>query len=118
MRAVPLAALLIALTVGTACAKSETTEHADEGDEIFRTACARCHGPLGTGGPPDPFGNPGPRNFTERRFQDGITDEGIRSTIQNGKRGMPAFGAVFTPAQLTKLVAHVRAFGPPSAQDR
>lgn len=48
----------------------------------------------------------------EAKFQNGITDEGIRLTIENGKRGMPAFGAVFTPAQLAMLVVRVRAFGP------
>ena len=67
----------------------------------------------GLEGRPTLSGNPGPRNFTEARFQDGITDDGIRNTIQNGKRGMPAFGAVFKPAQLAKLVVRVRAFGPP-----
>jgi mono/diheme cytochrome c family protein len=106
--------VLVGLAVAlSACGKGAPNAVADDGDEIFRTACVRCHGPDGTGGPPDPLGNPGPRNFTERSFQTGITDERIRGTIQNGKRGMPAFGAVFTPSQLDKLVARVRAFGPP-----
>ena len=106
-------ALLAAITAfGSGCSKGTNTEIADEGDEIFRTGCARCHGTLGTGGPPDPLGNPGPRNFTERRFQEGITDAQIRSTIESGRRGMPAFGAVFNRVQLDKLVVRIRAFGP------
>jgi mono/diheme cytochrome c family protein len=103
--------VLAAGLCSVACGKGPNPV-AEDGDEIFRTACARCHGPLGTGGPPDPLGNPGPRDFTQARFQDSITDVGIRHTIENGKRGMPAFGAVFTPVQLDKLVIRVRAFGP------
>ena len=66
----------------------------------------------GTGGPPDSLGNPGPKNFTDPKFQLSMTDAQIKNAIENGNRGMPAFGAVFTPPQVELLVAHVRRFGP------
>jgi mono/diheme cytochrome c family protein len=88
-----------------------------EGEQIFHDVCARCHGQDGTGGPPDPLGNPGPKNFNDPAFQSTYTDAQIRRTIENGNRGMPAFGAVFTPAQLELLVARVRKFGAPPRRD-
>jgi mono/diheme cytochrome c family protein len=90
------------------------TTLAQEEADIFHNVCARCHGQDGTGGPPDSLGNPGPKNFTDPMFQRSMTDAQIKNAIENGNRAMPAFGAVFTPAQIDMLVAHVRKFGPAS----
>ena len=95
-----------------ACGKTPTATPAEEEAATFHNVCARCHGQDGTGGPPDSLGNPGPKNFTDPAFQKSMTDAQIKNAIENGNRGMPAFGAVFTPAQIDLLVAHVRRFGP------
>ena len=99
-----------------ACGKGTPSTPGHEDDELFHNVCARCHGQDGTGGPPDSLGNPGPKNFTDPLFQRSMTDAQIRSAIENGNRGMPAFGAVFTPAQIDRLVLHVRKLGPPAAR--
>jgi len=102
-------ALLLALA---ACQKGPEKTPAEQEEDTFHNVCARCHGQDGTGGPPDSLGNPGPKNFTDITFQRSMTDAQIKNAIENGNRGMPAFGAVFTPAQIGLLVAHVRRFGP------
>jgi mono/diheme cytochrome c family protein len=56
------------------------------------------------------MGNPGPKNFTDPTFQKSMTDAQLRNAIENGNRGMPAFGAVLTPQQIGLLVAHIRRF--------
>ena len=108
-------AFCLAIVMSLACGKSPSRPSEDEGGELFHNACARCHGPDGTGGPPDSFGNPGPKNFTEPAFQSATTDAKIVNTIENGNRGMPAFGAVLTPEQIKLLLAHVRKLGPAAA---
>ena len=88
------------------------------GDELFRTACARCHGPEGKGGPVGMLGESGARDFTDPVFQARVSDDDIGRTIRNGRKGMPAFAAVFTPEQVTLLTARVRRFGPAVRNDR
>jgi cytochrome c oxidase cbb3-type subunit 3 len=95
------------------CRKSASAGAPQEGRALFASTCARCHGENGTGGLPLWDGGPQPRNFCEHGFHTSMTDDQIRQTIVSGKgMGMPAFGAVFTPAQLDALVAHVRQFDP------
>lgn len=109
MRRAGLAGLLLLVV---ACGKPTPPTPGHEGEELFHNVCARCHGQDGTGGPPDSLGHPGPKNFTDPAFQRSMTDAQIRNAIENGNRGMPAFGAVFTPQQLDWLVAEVRKKGP------
>jgi mono/diheme cytochrome c family protein len=102
---VPLALVLLG------CGKNPELTPAEQEEATFHNVCARCHGQDGTGGPPDSLGNPGPKNFTDPKFQLSMTDAQIKNAIENGNRGMPAFGPVFTPPQIELLVAHVRRFG-------
>ena len=82
-----------------------------EGQTLFASTCARCHGPDGSGGLPLFDGGPSPRNFHDHAFHASHSDEQIKLVIVNGKgAGMPPFGATFTDAQLDALVAHVRGF--------
>jgi len=90
-----------------------------DGPTLFASACARCHGATGGGGPPGFGGAPGPRNFCEPQFHRERTDPQLRMTIVNGKgAGMPAFGSAFDDAQLDALVAHVRSFDPSRAPSK
>ncbi len=104
-------ALTLAVSLG-ACGKNVPSSPANEEEELFHNACSRCHGQDGTGGPPDSLGHPGPRNFTDPAFQSTRTDAQLRTAIENGNSGMPAFGPVLTPKQLDLMIAHVRKFDP------
>jgi mono/diheme cytochrome c family protein len=104
---------LVSLGCTVACSKTAESARAPD-EELFHNVCARCHGQDGTGGPPDSLGNPGPKNFTDPAFQRSMTDAQLRDAIESGNRGMPAFGAVFTPVQLDMMVALVRRLGAPA----
>ena len=54
-------------------------------------------------------------DMTTAAWQEGVTDEDIRSRILNGKKGpkrMPAFKDRFSDEQIQGLVEYVRALGP------
>jgi mono/diheme cytochrome c family protein len=104
---------LVALVASAGCKKSQAAEASPQGKELFASACARCHGPDGTGGFPVSPGGPSPRNFRDRAFQTSHTDDQIKTTIVNGKgTAMPPFGATFDEGQLRALVGTVRSFDP------
>lgn len=99
--------------VGAGCKKSQAEDASPQGKELFASACARCHGPDGTGGFPVSPGGPSPRNFRDHGFQASHTDDQIKTTIVNGKgTAMPPFGATFDENQLRALVGAVRSFDP------
>jgi mono/diheme cytochrome c family protein len=107
--------ILVAAAVFLGCGKGGDSPSQNEEETLFHNVCARCHGQDGTGGPPDPLGNPGPKNFTDPVFQRSMTDAQLRSAIENGNRGMPAFGAVLTKAQIDLMIKHVRGLCPSRA---
>ncbi len=105
-------AILVALGIAGVGCEKKTVDPA-QGQKLFASACARCHGAEGAGGLPLFDGGPSPRNFHDHGFHDSHTDEQIKLTIVNGKGvGMPPFGTTFTDAQLDALVAHVRGCDP------
>jgi mono/diheme cytochrome c family protein len=108
------AVLLLFVALLLACRGGESPPQNEE-ENLFHNVCARCHGHDGTGGPPDPLGNPGPKNFTDPAFQRSMTDAQFRSAIENGNRGMPAFGAVLTKAQIDLMIKHIRGLDPSRA---
>ena len=57
-----------------------------EGEKLFKTNCASCHGENGTGGGPASAGmNPAPRNFTSKdNWKNGTKLSGIYTTLQEG----------------------------------
>ena len=66
----------------------------------FTTLCAACHMPDGTGNPL--LGAP---NLTDEIWLYGSSDEAIRETIEQGRRGvMPAHGE-FLGENRTKILA-------------
>lgn len=104
-------AALASISILPSCSKASAADGAPEGPALFAQTCARCHGLSGKGGPALGPGQPGPRNFTDPVFQAARTDEQLEAVIRGGKGGvMPAFGAVYSDAQITSLVAHVRTF--------
>ncbi len=74
--------------------------------------CAKCHGSDGKGGVPAAEGANPPRNFCDASFQASRSDEDLKQVIRKGKGGMPAFGNLFSDAELLALVHKIRTFNP------
>jgi mono/diheme cytochrome c family protein len=80
-----------------------------DGQKLFDSTCAKCHGADGTGntvvgkavGAKD-LGAPEAKK---------LTDVEIHSQIEQGKGNMPPFGGSLTKAQIDSLIPIVRAFG-------
>jgi quinol-cytochrome oxidoreductase complex cytochrome b subunit/cytochrome c len=79
---------------------------------LYRNYCLLCHGIRGTGRelrrsmPTIP-------DFTNRTWQEGVSDAQLAASILGGKGSwMPAFRGRLTAGQASDLVAYVRAFGP------
>ena len=84
-----------------------------DGQKLFDTNCAKCHGPDGSGntvvgkavGAKD-LGSPEAKK---------LTDAEIHTQIEQGKNNMPPFGGTLNKAQIDSLIPIVRAFGKKSA---
>lgn len=63
-----------------------TPELIAEGEKIYKTNCASCHGENGAGGGPGSMGlNPAPRNFTSKdNWKNGTKLSNIYTTLQEG----------------------------------
>jgi len=72
----------------------------EEGERLFETHCAGCHGKEGRGG----FGPNlrGPKKY-------GDTDAALFATVSEGRPGgMPSFGSSLGPDRIWKVVAYIR----------
>jgi mono/diheme cytochrome c family protein len=70
--------------------------------QLFATTCGWCHSDGGRAA------GKGPQLMDSKR-----DDDFLRNRIKNGKEGaMPAFGAVFSDAQIDEIVKYVRALKP------
>ncbi len=75
----------------------------DEGTELFNQYCAVCHGEDGGGRGPFPALN-------SSQHANMHPDWELQSIVTNGQNSMPAFGAKLSPAQITTLIARVKAW--------
>ncbi len=66
--------------------KNSTPELLAEGEKLYKTNCASCHGENGAGGGPASMGlNPAPRNFTSKNnWKNGTKLSNIYTTLQEG----------------------------------
>jgi mono/diheme cytochrome c family protein len=66
--------------------KNSTPELLAEGEKLYKTNCASCHGENGAGGGPASIGlNPAPRNFTSKdNWKNGTKLSQIYTTLQEG----------------------------------
>ena len=85
------------------------------GEELYRFACAACHGGDGTGAPQDRVGFADPLpDFTECSFNtpeaaaDWFAVAHAGGPVRAFSRRMPAFGAALTAAELERTVRYVR----------
>ncbi len=87
-----------------------------EATTIFATRCTPCHGAGGRGDGPASAGlTPKPRNFTDPKWQGGVTDEHLEKIIQYGgsavgkSPAMPSNPDLMSkPEVVSALRAHVR----------
>ena len=100
-----LAALLTISTVPTRAQQpAPPAPDKDQFDvgQLFATTCGWCHSDGGRAA------GKGPQLMDTKR-----DDDFIRNRIKNGKEGaMPAFGAVFSDAQIDEVIKYIRALKP------
>lgn len=84
-----------------------------DGQKLFDTNCAKCHGPDGTGN--TVVGKAvGAKDLGSAEAKK-MTDAEIHTQIEQGKNNMPPFGGTLNKAQIDSLIPIVRAFGKKSA---
>lgn len=80
-----------------------------DGQKVFDTNCAKCHGADGTGN--TVVGKAvGAKDLGSAESKK-MTDAEIRTQIEQGKNNMPPFGGTLNKAQIDSLIPIVRAFG-------
>jgi cytochrome c6 len=78
--------------------------HAQAAD-LFKSKCAMCHGPDGTG---SKMGKTmGAHDFTTAEVQK-MSDAELTETITSGKNKMPKYGDKLKPEEIKGLVAYIR----------
>lgn len=77
-----------------------------QGQEIYNSTCAMCHGKDGTGnGPAGKSFSSSPDDFTAPSFWKGDVKDKITTTIKNGHGPMPAF--TLSPSQIEAVIAYM-----------
>jgi mono/diheme cytochrome c family protein len=80
---------------------------ASEGQILYETKCAQCHGKDGVAKP----AGAGSRNFGDPEFQRTATDESIAKITAEGKGKMPGYRSKLSAEQLRAVAAHVKTLG-------
>jgi mono/diheme cytochrome c family protein len=84
-----------------------------DGQKLFDTNCAKCHGPDGSGN--TVVGKAvGAKDLGSAEAKK-MTDAEIHTQIEQGKNNMPPFSGTLSKAQIDSLVPIVRAFGKKTA---
>lgn len=82
-----------------------------DGQGLYARHCVLCHGEDGSGNT-DLGSGLGARDFHDKAFQDGITDEQIVEQIENGTEDkMMPFKDKLSSEEMHALVPVIRAFG-------
>lgn len=89
-----------------------------QGKDLYRKYCAVCHGEQGKGDGFNAFNlNPKPRDFTDAKYMNALSDARLLETINEGGRGvnrsplMPSWGGRLTKSEQEYLVAFLRWLG-------
>ena len=122
-------ALLVLATllavIASACGESAdagppiSAEARKEAQTLYQSLCATCHGQDGRGGGPGAAAlTPKPRDYSDRQWQNSVTDEEISKTILLGGQAVGKSAAMPPQPQLKSkpevvraLVEIIRGFG-------
>lgn len=104
-----LACSSIPFSVSAARFTKASVDDAQAAATIYDKDCAKCHGKDGRG---KSFRGKmtHARDFTDSKWQDGVTDDQLVKSITDGKDKMPAFGKKLSADQIKSLVSYVREF--------
>ena len=101
-------------------AEDSITYEQREGRYLYRRYCIVCHGEEGKGDGFNAYNlDPRPRDFTDARSMNALTDERILQTIAGGGRSvnrsplMPSWGGRVQKDEMRYLLAYVRLFNSP-----
>jgi mono/diheme cytochrome c family protein len=83
---------------------------AAERSVTFLQFCAFCHGEDGKG-KTEEGKKTGARDFTNKKWQEAVSDERMQQSITKGRDRMPTFAAKLKPEEIAALVKEVRAIG-------
>ena len=98
-----LAALLTCATPASAQPGATAPDNAgNDANQLFATTCGWCHSDGGRAA------GKGPQLMDTKR-----DDDFVRDRIKNGKSGaMPAFGSMFSDAQIDQIIKYIRELKP------
>jgi mono/diheme cytochrome c family protein len=106
---------IVALAAGVTSAAAQTASSSPSGAELYKAACAACHGIDGRGTSPTMLGFDTPvPDFTDCSFSTVEPDADWMAVSHDGgpargfDRRMPAFGDAMDDAQLQKVLDHIR----------
>ena len=88
-----------------------------QGKYFYDKYCSICHGTEGKGDGFNAFNlDPKPRDFTDKKYLDALTDAQIFETVTGGGRAvnksavMPSWGGRLNKDEIKYLVAYIRTF--------
>jgi mono/diheme cytochrome c family protein len=112
-----LATPLHAQEVSPAAGRSNALPPHPTGEDVYRAACATCHGADGKGSPPAVVGFTAPLpDFSDCAFASAEPDPDWHAVVHHGgpirglDRRMPAFGEALSPEEIALAIGHVRTF--------
>jgi len=89
--------------------RKDSSRQATSTKTLFTQNCVKCHGMNGRGetvageiaGAPD---------FTDREWQESLSDKRMTVSLMHGRGGMPAFKSKLSPKEIASLITYVRSF--------
>jgi mono/diheme cytochrome c family protein len=107
--------LILLLVLSSPTASAQTLPAPDEGQRLYRAACAACHGPDGRGQPRATVGFDTPLpDFTDCSFSTPEPDADWMAIVHEGgpvrafDRRMPAFGGALSEQDIQRTIAYIR----------
>ena len=107
--------LLLSVLSASSAPSEQTSAHQEDGGQLYRSACAACHGPDGRGQPRTTVGFDTPLpDFTDCSFATPEADADWMAVVHQGgpirafDRKMPAFGEALSAEQIQRTITYIR----------